>query len=430
MVSAMLSRMAAGMGLLVSPDHLRMWSNLAGNLEVVFWPAVFGAIIVFALSASSYRRLMVASASDGGHLYSLRLRFGFAGVALALASRLSLAAGLSTGILVTAGFVFNETFVYWFPNFTFAFICLGIAALVHLGGYGLAQKAQTAFVVLAILGLLILIVAGIWRTGPPPLSESPPAADYRLTAVFGSLLLFAGFDIGTTRTNSAGDRNTGPAAMTAVLLSSALLLGLWCMVSLKHVPPGRLADSFIPYSLAARQIGGQLGRYLIGIVLIAGTLSVVTALFSATARMMAELARLGMLPRFCRGSDRRNLTAVLMLSVVVAVMMAAGVAGGSALEVYIRAGFVLWLLHLAAIHLAALAAEDVKHTRLPRKLPYYRFMTILPAVLVMGTGAICLWAADAERWLLSIHILATWLGVMAALYLTHKVTARRSPPTN
>ena len=89
MVSAMLSGIAAGMGLLVSPDHLRMWGNLAGQLGPGFWLAVVGAVLVFAWSAGSYRRLAIASAGDGGYLSNLRLRFGFAGVALALASRLS-----------------------------------------------------------------------------------------------------------------------------------------------------------------------------------------------------------------------------------------------------------------------------------------------------------------------------------------------------
>ncbi len=412
------------MGLLVSPDLLRMWGNLAGHLGAGFWLAVIGAVIVHASSAGSYRQLTSAFEGKGGYLSGLQQRFGIAGVALALASRLSLAAGLSTGVLVTAGFVFNETFVYWFPNFAFAFICLGAAALVHLGGYRLAQNVQTAMVALAMLGLLVLTVTGIWDAGPPQSPDPLPPRDFGLITVLGSLLLFVGFDFGAVDKSQAADRNNGPATMTAALVASAIVLGLWSAVSLAHVQAERLADSFIPYSLAARQIGGQLGRYLIGMVVIAGSLSAVIALFNATARMMADMARLAMLPRFCQGSNRRNLMAVILLTVVVAVMMAAGAAGGPALEVYIRAGFVMWLLHLTAIHLAAFTGKYTTHNRLPPSLLFHRRMTIVPALLVMGAGAACLWAMDAERWLLSIHILTTWLGVMAALYLIHRATIK------
>jgi amino acid transporter len=291
--TALLSGMAAGMGLLVSPDHLRMWGNLAGHLGAGFWLAVIGAIIVYASSAGSYRRLAGASAGDGGYLSGLQQRFGVAGVALALASRLSLAAGLSTGVLVTAGFVFNETFVYWFPNFAFAYICLGAAALFHLGGYRLAQNVQTALVALAMLGLLILSVAGFWNAGPPQSPDPQPPRDFGLIAVLGSLLLFVGFDFNAADNSQAADRSHAPATMSAALFASAIVLGLWSAVGLAHVQAERLADSFIPYSLAARQIGGQLGRYLIGIVVIAGSLSAVIALFNATARMVADLAQKG-----------------------------------------------------------------------------------------------------------------------------------------
>ena len=429
MVSAMVSGIAAGMGLLVSPDHLRLWGNLAGHLGGGFWLAVVAAVIVYTWSAGSYRRLATASSGDSGYPASLRLRFGYPGVALALASRLSLTAGLSTGILVTAGFVFNETFVYWFPNFAFAFICLAIAALVHLGGYGIARKVQAAFVTLAVLGLLILTVAGFWRTGASPPSGPVPSTALGLSSLFGGLLLFVGFDFGAAHKTSEGGSSIGLAAMTVALVASAIVLGLWSTVSLEHVSPVRLADSFIPYSLAARRIGGQFGRYLIGIVVIAGTLSAVITLFSVTGRMMAELARLALLPRCCQGSGHRNPTAVFLLTAVVAVMMAAGVAGAPELEVFIRAAFVLWLLHLTAIHLAAIVSGKAKPERLPIGQPA-RIWTMLPAVAVMGTGAVCLWAVDADRLLLSGFILTTWLGVTAALYLSHKLKIGTKLPGN
>jgi hypothetical protein len=38
----------------------------------------------------------------------------------------------SAGLVVSAGFVFNKVFVYWFPNFAFAFALPGLVAVIAL----------------------------------------------------------------------------------------------------------------------------------------------------------------------------------------------------------------------------------------------------------------------------------------------------------
>lgn len=428
MLPAMFPWLAAGMALLVSPDHLRLWGNLAGHIGTGFWIAAAGAAAVYATTVASYRRLAFSKANAGGYLPGLRLQGGLIAVALALSSRLALTLGVSTGILVTSGFVFNETFVYWFPNFGFAFLLLAFVALVFFWGYGLAEKVLSVLLAITLLGLVILVISGFLQTGLQPTPDAVPPSGFNTGVVFSSLLLFVGFDLGIHCNEQAPEAVGGIKMMLVVLGIAVVLLSLWGTVSLAHVPAKRLADSFIPYTLAARRIGGQTGRILVGIVVIAGTGCAVMSLFAATARMISSLARLNMLPRFCRGSARRNVLATSVLALAIAAMMAVGVAGEPDLEVFIRAAFLLWLSHLILVHLAAFKTLGPKastgmHAG-SRLLPW---LTV-PAAMLLGAGAVYLWVVDAQRMHLLTYMLAAWFGGTLVLFLTRLVKHKTKPP--
>ena len=420
--------LAAGMGLLMSPDHLRLWGNLAGQIGPGFLIVAFGAAALYALSVTSYRRLAFFAADADGYLVALRLHGGLFAVALALTSRLALAIGVSTGILVASGFVFNETFVYWFPNFAFAFLYLAFVALVHFLGYGLAEKTQSVLLGITLLALVVLVVTGFWQMGPDPVPDASAPSGLTLRAAATGLLLFVGFDLGVHRSKQARDTGSGTMVMLAILGLTVILLSLWGLVSLEHVPAKRLADSFIPYTLAARKIGGQTGRILAGIVVIAGTGCAVISLFSATARMVNSLARLDMLPKFCRGSARRGGFPIFVLATAVAALMAAGFAGDPDLEVFIRAGFLLWLLHVVMVNLAAFKTRDPNDFAATDAWTGHRSWVGVPAALLLGAGAVYLWITDTERMLLLTYMLTVWSGGGLLLFLVHLKNNRKTPP--
>lgn len=426
-MTAMIPWLAAGMGLLISSDHLRLWGNLAGRIGPSFWIVALVAASVYALSGYSYRRLAHLTADSGGYLAGLRLKGGTGAVALALASRLVLSTGISTGILVTAGFVFNETFVYWFPNFIFAFLCLTCVALVLLWDYAAAEKVQGILLAITVLGLSILVVSGWWQPTAGPAPDSRPSSGVDLRVAIAGLLLFVGFDLGIHRSDGAPDADSSTRTMPAVLGLTVLLMSLWGAVSLEHVPAQRLADTYIPYTLVARNISGQTGRVLMGIVVIAGTGCAVIALFSATARMVGSLARMKLLPRFCRGSDRRNVPATVLLTTTVAVMMAIGFAGKPDLEVFIRAGFLLWLVHTALVHLLACVTHTANPFDGTEIAPRPAAWFCIPAALLLGAGAVYLWATDAERMLLLIYLIAAWSTVALVLLMVHLTNQQAVP---
>ena len=64
---------------------------------------------------------------------------------------------IATSLVVTSGFVFNEVFVYWFPNFLFAFILLGIIFMINIFGEKLWGGFQIFSIASVFVGMIILI---------------------------------------------------------------------------------------------------------------------------------------------------------------------------------------------------------------------------------------------------------------------------------
>jgi len=326
------------LGWMLSPDSLVLQGNGAGLGTGLFLPAlVMGGVIssacIFLLHHPGLNEVSDRTPSPPA--------------ALIIASRLSLVLLLPTGMLVTAGFTFNETFVHWFPNFGFSFLLLASVLVLHLIGEKIAAAIQPVFIGTTFVCLLLLSIYGagggteIQTTSaePPFLSIVP------LTAA--TLVLFLGYD-----------PVDGQAAMQnrtyywAAVGTGCLLFAFWALASLGNVDSAELAHSTIPYSLAAREILGQPGRIIIGIAIISGTLGCVNGLFILANKSLVPLVEFFFL-RFPSGKILKNRIYPLFFSVLIGTFMAIGMAGSDNLEIYIRGALMLWLLTVGIHCLAA-----------------------------------------------------------------------------
>ena len=165
-----------------------------------------------------------------------------------------------------------------------------------------------------------------------------------------------------------------------------------------------------------------------GVVVIAGSVCAVITLFSASARMTTALAQLNLLPRFCRGSQRRNIPAILLLATVVGTMMALGFAGSVQLEIFIRAGLLLWLLHTTLVHVLAWGSGGAK-TRDHGQMPPALSWMAMPATLMLVAGTTTLWITDADRLGLLIYLLASWCSATLIVLLAKRLYRRGQPQT-
>jgi amino acid transporter len=266
---------------------------------------------------------------------------------LLLGARPAVAVCLATAALVTAGFVFNEVFFYWFPNFGFAALLLVALLILNLAGRWIAAAAQILFTFTALFGLAGLALIGLSNGEPGQLALPFEAGHHGLQACGLAAIAFVGYDLLQYTT----DGLARPRARTAVYTGlgiGGLVLCVYNTAALIHVEASRLAGTSMPYILTARSILGQTGRIVMGIVVIAGACAAVNLLFQAVARMMAAMAEQGLMPVWVGKTPSRPWLPLTVMAGMSGGLMALGFAGTDLLDLSLRAGLILWLISMGA----------------------------------------------------------------------------------
>ena len=335
---------AMSLGIAMSPDTLVMLGNIAGHTGYYSIGLLLPAMAVFMIFAAMFARLDENGFYAASENRLFRRSIGSVPVYLPLVVRICATLFLSTGILVSAGFVFNEIFLYWFPSFGFAFLLLTGLLLLNLAPVSVGTVFQIFFVSVVVLGMMILLVFGLW-TGDPQGPASPWKQVPDPGFVCLPFLLWIGMDLGFF---APSGRKTLSRSLVLAVLGAGILFALWALLYIRQVPLDRLAHSSIPHLMAARHAAGDPGRIIMGAMVIFGTLAAVNALFSACRINAGHMAARRLLPQFLA---HRAVVPVL-LAAAIATMMAGGMAGSPMLESWIRAVWILWLLSLALTALA------------------------------------------------------------------------------
>ncbi|WP_163335823.1 hypothetical protein [Desulfopila sp. IMCC35008] len=395
------------LGWMLSADVLvKLGNGIAQNRTLFLLSMAFCALLT-GIAASVIHHPLLRNNGTGDNVGVLVQGAGrLPAMTLTLASRTLLMLLLPTGLLVSAGFAFNEIFVYWFPNFGFSFILLALIAGLHLLGKNVARAAQPLFIGTAVLCLVILTLAG--------LSSSPDQAPLSVDTGFqfsgaglvGCLLLFLGVDY----IAPSGYQNSRVPAFAGLFLALLLFL-FWSMVSLQHVPADRLQDSTIPHLIAARNILGQPGRFLMGTLIISSTCGLVNMLFHLTSEGFAALAGRRLLPGHPPGNLRRRIY-IVVFTILIGGLMMSGLAGDDKLEAFIRAALLLWLVLTGLQCFAASRILNEVHNSSP--------VTGLITSFIIAVAAVVILAADPQREtiLALLAITIGGIGLVSAYWLT------------
>jgi hypothetical protein len=259
----------------------------------------------------------------------------------------------SAGLVVTAGFVFNEVFVYWFPNFAFAFLLLASITLLNLFGKKPVLVTQVIILAAASIGLLILTGAGLLNLSDALSTiEISVNFDYRYLAA--AVIVLVGFDMGLyAGWDARHDFSRLSRSMAIALIGSGLLLVLWGFATMTAVPPAKLESSTIPHMIMARTVFGQTGRLIMGMVVILGVSAAVNALMLSIKTMIGQLASsAGGSKKLASALKTRNAT-ILFVAGASAMLMTLGFAGEPVLETWIRSSLVMWLFYYMIVNFSA-----------------------------------------------------------------------------
>ncbi|MDX2446411.1 MAG: hypothetical protein QNK29_04335 [Desulfobacterales bacterium] len=410
---------AFALGLMVSPDNLALLGRFAGHFNIYVPLLLVVGAVVYISYARSYENLYALFCLESGKALDIRKVLGVWLAYYPLTVRVLSAIFLTTGLTVTSGFVFNEVFVYWFPNFGFAYILLAVVSGLHFFGPDTRAKAQVLFVGTALVGLALLIGIGIVKGLPYTASHIPSGPRIMLSWLFVPLLFFIGFDIAVPfgAVSPHQTKDILQALKTAIAVFGVLMI-LWAIVTTQHVSGARLVATSISHMIAAREISGQFGRIIMGLVVIAGTCAAVNALFEAVARVTATMSKQKMLPR-ARYTSRFS---VLCVAVAAAIMMAGGLAGEEILESYIRAALLLWLGGYGLLQIRLLQMT-VAVTGMRQGSTRLRLLTT--AVLAFGGAAIL--ALTDDQAMIILKVMTTTIAIALVLGAIGNWRANKAP---
>lgn len=338
-MKALILTISIPIGVMFSPETLVLLGNSAGYNGVYFYLSVVAAALILCGCAFClfYPARDPEQESEVSQLTQSIGRFPAA--ALVLSARLSVTLLAATSVLVTAGFAFNEIFVYWFPNFGFAFLLLGFILVCNLVRTSWALNFQALLVAFTLLSFSVLLFNGLTSSPAKPL-PAQTGEFTSLAAATWALLLFLGFDL---IINSRVKSKLLPAV--AAICVVGVLFVLWAAVSRVYVPTASLTESTLPHLKAARAVLGQNGRLLMGVVVICGATAAVNGLFLYMGKTARNLADQQVIPRFKGERTLHRLISILMF-VTIGVFMMTGLAGEEKLSLYYRGALLLWLVLL------------------------------------------------------------------------------------
>lgn len=351
-IKTILTPVAFAIGMMVSSDTLASLGTFLGNTGILGIGLLFLGLLVYSNIISQYRHLFHYYPHLSTENEIINSVMGTTPALFPFFIKLVTTAFVSTGLLVSAGFVFNEVFLYWFPNFGFAFILLGLLTIFQFLPEKTIDNIQILFAGIVLSGLLILIFTGLFTIGSglpqnPEILKTSSAYSISQT-VFIPLILFIGFDLGLSLKNSERQPTDTFIALIYTVLIMCVLFALWGVVSITFVPLEKLSITSIPHIIAAKKVLGGPGRLIMGTIVILGTLGCIHALFTNITRSVSLLLETKLIPK--RAVKPKLILCLIALAI--AGMMALGVAGEETLETFIRGSLILWLLSYFLVSLS------------------------------------------------------------------------------
>ena len=365
------------------------------------------------LKGAGYSYIYKAFGRGPGFVSGIMLYFsyvtGIAVIALGFGSYLSSSLGISL------------------PAYTigFAIALIGILALVNLAGITKAARSDSVMVMIKIVILSMFVVfavvfamghsASVWFNFDSLPSQTGVAAVF--AASVGIFFAYTGFQVISTFIGNV--KGGGRAAATALALSVLISMGLYIMIVISLiflVPAARYSLNADPLSFALKSANAP--NYLFFLVnagALIATTSAALAFMLGSSRILYQIGKDGLLPKFFRKYDRERdvpSNAVIISACIGTAMLFSG-------NIYVIAAISNFGLILTYI----LGTFAVVHFRRANanttfKSPFYPYLQIACCI---GLVALMI-GMPMESWEIGTGIVA---GLIIAYYVLAKIRNRK-----
>lgn len=404
-------------------------SGLAGGL--VWLAFLIGAVVALftGLSYAELSSMYPKAASEYvylGKAYGNRL-LAFTTEWTMLITEIIAAAAVSIGF---AGYFSNE---FGTAELPVAALLLVILTLIAIGGVKQSLRLNTVLSLLAVSGLIVVVVAGLGKSGPVSYTSSPSG----IGGVFGAAILvffaYIGFD--NMSNLSEETKNPEKTIPRGLLIAVAITTALYIIVGLAIVslaPLRQLAVSQAPLAYAVSLAFGPVGFDVITVIALLTTFNTVLVLLIVSSRIIYGMSREKALPKLFGLVSKRTRTPVVasIVTLIVALsFLPLGSIGIIAKVTSFGSLLTFALVNLALLHLRRVAP----HLTRPFKTPLSIRWISLTASLGLVSGIALMSQFDELSILLGLMLPISGitlyllfgsrrsLGVDAALHQPHEV---------
>jgi hypothetical protein len=345
------------MGFMISPLSLVVLGNSAGLTgQLLLWILPFIAMINL-WTASIYirfRQVLCPSGSLKPNDSTLKSKWIL--TILQLSSLIPFCIGASTLILAMAGYVFNEIFLFWFPNLLFSICFLILVVTVNLLGSSISRIFQSLAVVIFLGSMLLLLILGIlnWEDSVFETQNIPFMIFVDWRPVFFVFWLFMAAELSLYHDEVYQSVRAQPISLLFAFVGCFVIFWLWGLASLYFASLERLAESTVPHSLVARAISEENGRKIMGVAILTGSFASVNILLAGVTSAMASMAKSRQIFSILNRKVFGGNAAMLILFLGILCMLLTGMAGKEFTNTFTNSGFYVWLISYAGINLFAL----------------------------------------------------------------------------
>ncbi|MSU91482.1 amino acid permease [Rhodobacteraceae bacterium 2CG4] len=295
----------------------------------MFAPSAFLlAAVVMAFSACSFAELSGRLPQAAGEAVYVEAAFGLRWLTLATGFCIVLSAIVAAAAITLGGTGYILTLIALPQPVVVAAV---IVLMGTVAAWGVLESVTFAgiFTVLEILGLLVIVAAGV-RAQPEILLRLPevvpaPGDGAALAAVFGASLIaffaFIGFDDVVNLVEETRDpARVMPLGIGLTLVLATLLYVMVATVAVMSVPHAELAGTGAPIALLFQRLTG-LSPVAISLIAIVATLNGIVIQIIMAARVLYGLGAAGRLPRRFAAVNPRTRTPLFSTALVSAAVL-------------------------------------------------------------------------------------------------------------
>lgn len=280
---ALIVGIVIGAGVFETPALIAANSS-SGEAMLLAWLVGGGVSLVGALC---FAELTTAFPHPGGNYHYLMRAFGRTPAFLFAWARMTV---VQTGSIGLLAFVFGDYAAQLLPVGEYSSSLYAALAIVVLTGLNIigvreSKRTQNLLTTAKVLGLLLIVIAGLTATAPvAPVSSGPTQTAWGLVMIF-VLLTYGGWN--EAAYISAELREVGRNMVPALLWSIGIITGIYLLVNLAYLEGLGLAQTADSEAVAAdlmRRSFGEPGARFVSLLIAVSTLGSTNATIFTGAR--------------------------------------------------------------------------------------------------------------------------------------------------